>query len=560
MKAHIRKWIALALACILALSVLTACGSSSNETQSATGSGNENGSQAAVSNEAAEENAASDRAVTTSVTIGSAGGNFVGHFDPDGVFSTESGYVASFLCYDPILYTDPYTNEWTSDILADYHWAEEDETLLVLTLRDDVYFSNGDQMTAEDMLYTLQRCADLIVYTTLFAYVDMDRTYIDENDPLTLYLQFTDTFGPYETVLRNGVVNKSWIEENGGEDAIDWFDPEMVCGSGPYRVTEFTNGISTTFELREDWWYADEAPEGCGSMQTITIKQYSDTTTLMVDYETGAIDAAMNLSSSDVDNINAAAGSLGTAAVIPSNYTAAIVLGVDNNDIFDNMNLRKAICLGVDSSAIATAAYGSLGEAATSSLPSSSPYYQAGYAYEYDLEAAQAALQAYYDETGESSVTLKFVAASGGVDADIAELFQAYMEMVGITVELDVFDQGTAVSLWLAPGETDFQINNSANGNATNEVTNVYEHYESTDVFCACARQSEELNTLLTQGRLTVDPEARAEIYQQVQQYMYDNYEIIPVAEWNLAYAYNDTLSALDLIDVSRPNLRYMAG
>lgn len=500
-----------------------------------------------------------DRTAAAEVTIGSAGVNFVGHFDPDGVFSTECGYVMSYLCYDPILYTDPATGKWVSDILADYYWSAEDETQLVMVLRDDVYFSNGDQMTAEDLWYTLARCADLMVYSTLYAYVDMDKTYVDPDNELILYMQFTDTFGPYETLLRNGVVNKSWIEENGGEEGFDWFDPSLVCGSGPYAVTEFTNGISTTFERRGDWWYASEAAANYASIQTINIKQYSDSNTLMVDYETGTIDAAVNLSASDVDSINAANGEKGTAAVIPSNYTAAIVLGVDNNSVFDSMNLRKAICLGTDSDAIAAAVYGSLGDSATSTLPTSSPYYKAGYAYDYDLEAAQAALADYYAESGRNSVTLSFVAASGGVDAAIAELFQAYMEAVGITIDLQILDQGTAVGMWIE-GASDFQINNSANGNSTNEVTNVYEHYESTDVFKATARQGAEINTLLTAGRLTVDPTERAEAYAQVQQYFYDNYEVVPVAEWNVAYAYNDTISELNLLDVSRPNLRFMAG
>jgi peptide/nickel transport system substrate-binding protein len=556
-----KKFVAFMLALAMMLSLAACGGSSSSDSSTDADAATSESAEANAgdSTDGSAESADPDRAATTEVTIGSTGANFVGHFDPDGVFSTECGYVMSYLCYDPILYTDPETGEWVSDILADYHWDEEDETKLVMTLRDDVYFSNGDQMTAEDLWYTLARCADLMVYSTLYAYVDMDNTYVDPDNDLVLYMQFTDTFGPYETLLRNGVVNESWIEENGGEENFDWFDPSLVCGSGPYAVTEFTNGISTTFELRDDWWYKDEADADYCSVQTINIKQYSDSNTLMVDYETGTIDAAVNLSASDVDSINDAAGSKGTAVTIPSNYTAAIVLGVDNNSIFDNMNLRKAICLGTDADAIATAVYGSLGDPATSTLPTSSPYYKEGYAYTYDLEAAQAALADYYAETGENSVNLTFVAASGGVDAEIAELFQAYMEAVGITVDLQILDQGTAVGMWI-DGATDFMINNSANGNSTNEVTNVYEHYESTDVFKADARQGEEINSLLTAGRLTVDTTERASIYEQVQQYFYDNYEVIPVAEWNVAYAYNDTISELSLLDVSRPNLRFMAG
>jgi ABC-type transport system substrate-binding protein len=540
----------------MSLSVLSGCGSGSSDSSS---SDTSSADTTATDQTQDETEATGDVETYDTVNIGSTASRTVGHFDPTGLLSDNYSMPSIYLVFDRLMYIQD--DEYVSDILEDFYWDDSlgDYGGTVFQFKDDVYFANGDQLTVDDFIYSLDRASQVPRTAANYAMLLMDQAEISD-DNLTISIPWSKTYGAWPLIVSSLVMlDASWIEENGGEENFDWFDPSLVCGSGPYAVTEFTNGISTTFELRDDWWYKDEADADYCSIQTINIKQYSDSNTLMVDYETGTIDAAVNLSASDVDSINDAAGSKGTAVTIPSNYTAAIVLGVDNNSIFDNMNLRKAICLGTDADAIATAVYGSLGDPATSTLPTSSPYYKAGYAYTYDLEAAQAALADYYAETGESSVNLTFVAASGGVDAEIAELFQAYMEAVGITVDLQILDQGTAVGMWI-DGATDFMINNSANGNSTNEVTNVYEHYESTDVFKADARQGEEINSLLTAGRLTVDTTERASIYEQVQQYFYDNYEVIPVAEWNVAYAYNDTISEMSLLDVTRPNLRFMAG
>lgn len=576
MKAKLKRVCALMMVAAMCASLLAACGSSSSDDEDTTEEEetteeteeteeeteeeeSEEDAEAEETEEEEEEEEEEERTASTSVTIGSASTNFVGHFDTNGVFSTECGYGAGFLIYDYIMYIDPTTGERTSDILTSWDWSEDDETMLVLTLRDDVYFSNGDQMTAEDLLYTLLLAAEAKNYGNLWAYVDFDNTAVSEDDPLTLNMKFTTTVGTYLTMFNLAVYNESWIEDNGGIDEIDWFDPDMICGSGPYEVTEFTEDVSTTFQLRDDWWMADSTSDDYCSIETITILQYSDSTTLMVDYETGALDAVMNITDSDVDSINEADGEMGTVVTLSSNCVSTICLGVDNNDIFDSMNLREAICLGTDADSIAEAVYGSLGASASSSLPTTNEYYVEGYTYEYDLEAAQEALQAYYDESGTSSVELTFIATSG-TGEDIATLFQSYMELVGITIDVSVLDQGTAVEQWLQEGTTDFLIGNNSGVNSDNDASSAYEHLLSTDTFPAFARDSEELNDLLNAGLYTVDTDERAEVYAEVQEYLYENYELIPISEWQVAYAYNDTLSSMSQVDVTRPNLRYMAG
>lgn len=65
-------------------------------------------------------------------------------FDPAVSFNS----VGMQLVYDSILVKDPFTGEITSDIAES--WDYTDDCTLVIQFRDDVYFSNGEKMTAED--------------------------------------------------------------------------------------------------------------------------------------------------------------------------------------------------------------------------------------------------------------------------------------------------------------------------------------------------------------------------------------------------------------------------
>lgn len=550
--AKCKKTLALLLALVMLLALVACGGSSAGDSGAAT----ENTvDDTAVISESTEEHIAA-----TTVTIGSTDSNFVGHFDSGGAFSMENSYPASYLVYDNALYVDPYTGEWASDILKSWGWSDETENLMVLTLRDDVYFASGDQMTGEDLYYSLYRVAESANFVAYNAYVDWDVSGVSADDPMVVELQFNRPYGAYQAVLRNAIVNKSWIEEHGGEDGVNWFDPAQIDGSGPYKPVDFVQDISTTYELRDDWWMADEAAEREGYCQipTIITKKYSDQTSMMVDYENRKLDAVVNISASNYDMV-VADSSLGTAATAPSNCVAVVAMGVDRNAAFDNMNLRKAICYGTDSDSIAAAVYGSLGSPARSTLSSTNAYFVDGYTYEYDPTAAMEYLQAYYDETGESSVDLTIVDISGNSSAEVAELFAAYMEAIGINVDLSVYEQGVTVTqYWTVEGATDLQVNGAGQPNIENDASTAYEFYEASGEFYALSRTGDEINDLINDGLFTTDDTERAEAYAAIQQYFYDNYELVPISEWMMAYAYHDTLSSLDLVAVTRPNLRFM--
>ena len=50
----------------------------------------------------------------------------------------------------------------------------------------------------------------------------------------------------------------------------------------------------------------------------------------------------------------------------------------------------------------------------------------------------------------------------------------------------------------------------------------------------------------------------RAEAYKAIQQYLYDNFEVVPLTERNVAMAFHDTIATCLVSDVYTPNLRFI--
>ena len=139
----------LTLAATMALS-LASCGNSN--------SGAASGTDKSAAGSASTSAAATSYDTNASIAIGSTAQQFLGHFDICQLFSTECSTAAGYLVYDQ-LFSIGSDGKWYSDILKSYEWSTETENQLVLTLKDNIYFSNGDQMTMEDVLFSIQRFA-----------------------------------------------------------------------------------------------------------------------------------------------------------------------------------------------------------------------------------------------------------------------------------------------------------------------------------------------------------------------------------------------------------------
>jgi peptide/nickel transport system substrate-binding protein len=247
--------------------------------------------------------------------------------------------------------------------------------------------------------------------------------------------------------------------------------------------------------------------------------------------------------------------SLGTAVAISANAVVTLVLDIDNNEALQNEALRQAICYAIDKDSIGILGYGSLYSPAVGYLSSTNQFLVDGYTYEYNPEKAKQLV----DDNGLAGTELTFVCPSG-MQADMAEAMQAQLAEVGITLNIEVYDAATCISMWLEEGATSMMIDSATNANNDNNANTQWNNVRAGTDFPAMRKVDEKWNDLLDSALATADTDKQAELYAEFQQYEYDQYCAIPICEWCQAYCYgaSGVIQSLDLTDVANPNFRVL--
>lgn len=445
------------------------------------------------------------------------------------------------LVYDTILHRNYETGEIEPQIAT--AWKYIDDTTLQLTIRENVKFSNGDTLTPEDILFSLQRFLNPNNrFDTGFQNIDYGNCKVDGN---VLTLKLTQASPNLLIQLTNdrwaSVLDKAYVEK-AGEDSF-WDAP---VGTGPYTCVENVAGSHATYKLRDDYW--GEKP----SASEIIVNNYSEMTTMMVDFQNGDLDIVLNVG--DTNYTEAQAGSIGDVQIklFPSYDLLAVTLP-EYTKMFDDINVRKAIAYALDTVSITKAVYGSLGEVADSTLIKGVTYYQAQGIYEYNPEKAKELLQAAGYKDGD--ITLKLVIPSTPVNHKTAEIVQAELAEIGITLTVEEHDFATAIPILMKNG-TDISV--FGTGGGTFLAADIYAMLQETSTNGGARVTDPTLNGYLTDGRYSMDDAARKQAYETAQKWMFDNYRWLPISYSNDCVLYQKNISDVVGATAKGVNLKYV--
>ena len=140
--------------------------------------------------------------------------------------------------------------------LAEGYEVSEDGLIYTIKLRDDIRYSNGERITAQDFVYTLQRIADPLVATNaiyIFADICEIKNIADVNmgklpltelgvtaqDDQTLIIELEKSCPYFINLLTLPCCapsNRAFIEKCG---ALYASSAEYLLGSGPYYIDRY---------------------------------------------------------------------------------------------------------------------------------------------------------------------------------------------------------------------------------------------------------------------------------------------------------------------------------
>ena len=446
--------------------------------------------------------------------------------------------------YEGLFMFNPDSGELEPWLAESYDFINDKQ--IRIKLHEGVLFSNGEELTAEDVIYSYQRLADpengfsQAFYYQIF---DFDNCYAE--DDYTVVLTTYDVVGPLINYLGRiaEIVNKDFFESIASEDMWD-----KTCGTGPYTVVEHISGDHTTLQLRDDYWKEDAYPEA----ETIILRSYSEVLTMYTDFVNGDLDVVLGLNDSTFATVETDVP--GATARQVSELELCYICLPSYVEEFQDIRVRQAIVEAVNWEDVIDNAVGSLGALATSNLSSTAvPYYVNQTAYKYDPNHAQQLLaEAGYPD----GFTLDVTATNSAMSVAAYETIQFYLSVVGINLQYETLESGSAMPL-IATGQTDMFLLESANTPVA-EPALLMQHANDDSGLAPCKIMDADYNAIWDAAFNTTDEAARLELYQQAQTWLWNNYWHIPVMEYISAYAYNDRVEELNIVGNWCASLRFL--
>lgn len=320
-------------------------------------------------------------------------------------------------------------------LMKDYE--QVDGTTYNITLYEDIYDSNGVNLTAEDVAWCLaENKAQGVGGSSFFESAEVTGDYT-----LTVKL-INDSLGAFETMCENDViVTKESYEKSGDGMAAH------PVGTGPYKVTEYVTGSKAVIEEDANFWMekSKEAVPTDSMAHNIDVIEFNfltETTQMALAVENGTVQMGLWLNESIAEDCASVDGVVTDSLESPQ--ICEVLFNQTDSSPCDDVNLRKAIAYCIDNQAVIDNVLYGVGSVPTAlgkeGQQGYNPDWETQYSYyPYDLEKAKECLAA-SDYNGE---TLKLMIMSTSSFEAAATILQANMQAIGINSEILEYDDVT---------------------------------------------------------------------------------------------------------------------
>ncbi|MGE3797051.1 MAG: ABC transporter substrate-binding protein [Thermomicrobiales bacterium] len=427
-------------------------------------------------------------------------------------------------------------------------WSNPDELTWEFKLRSGVKFHNGDSLTADDVVATLERWTNPDVGAPMgpILYPDDVIAEVIAVDDLTAQIKTTRPFGGLLASLLLTYIMPAGPTRAAGTDPI----PENI-GTGPFRMTEWVQADHINLVAFDEYWGEP------AKIESLVYRHIVEDATRLAALRAGELHILDELSQ---DQKNVMDGESGFYTL--TQQTVESLYPVFNVTIppFDNELVRRAFNFGIDMQSIIDAL---LGEGSARQIAPVSPEvfaFNDGLApYTYDPDQAKALLE----EAGYADgFECLFVVPGDRYPAgrDLAQAIAASAQQIGVTVNVEVPEMNAAFAMTAA--ERDrwhlFQWGISAVNGDPDFPLRWFFHSRDDDTYqgtSAVSWTSPEVDQLLDEGSATIDQEARGELYKEAQALIWDAAPCLWQHHVVDIYGVNEAVQGLTLKPDKRPRM-----
>ncbi len=300
------------------------------------------------------------------------------------------------------------------EALAESYEISEDAKVYTFTLREGVKFHNGDAVTAEDVKYSIDKCADTSNGDPLVsAYSIVERVEIPDEKTVEIYLSEANT--EFLAYMTTAIVPRDYEE----------LDTDPI-GTGPFKYDSRNPQENVIIVKNEDYW-GEKA-----HLDKVEFRVVADADMLVTNLKGGSIDMAMRLTVSQAAEL--------TEGFHVEEGTMNLVQALYLNNAVEPLNdekVRQALCYAINPQEIMDMiADGKGARIGTSMYPGLKKYFDEEYStyYEQDYEKAKALLkEAGYADGFDLEIT---VSAADKPHVDTAQVIVEQLKNIGVNATI----------------------------------------------------------------------------------------------------------------------------
>lgn len=348
-------------------------------------------------------------------------------------FNSTTASLSFYNCYDTLLDFSADGTE-LEPALAE-SWEQKDDTTYVYKIRQGIKFSDGSDLTMEDVKFSLDRIKNPDTAASMSYLFDRVESFEITGDwELTVHLTEPDATWKYVPATSPCcIVSQKAVEAAGDK----YGTAEGGCvGTGPYKFESWTSGSEITLVKNENWW-------GDKTKQLWDRVKYSiitDNTAAALAAQGGQLDYSHHLTSETysiyegIKNMNFYNYGSTTSNFLAFNCQKAP---------FDDVNFRKACAYAINKEDITSAIGGKYAHVSGGVPMPDTMFYMDPEAwkkadgetiedYGYDLEKAKACLaeSAYPDGADVTIYTTS-------TNKQLSEIIQADLKEIGVNVTVN---------------------------------------------------------------------------------------------------------------------------
>jgi peptide/nickel transport system substrate-binding protein len=272
-------------------------------------------------------------------------------------YSSTPAYNAIHLMFRPLARRDTTLSGYQPDLARS--WELRTDTTLVLHIRDDVHWHDGTRVTADDVVFSVERMMDPATASPRLAAVAPVRS-VSATDSFTVEIRLSEA-SPYvvNALLEVVPAPRHLLQEVAPERLRMAPFSRAPVGNGFYRFGRWNAGQQVVLEVNPD------VPEGRASLDRIVMRIVPDMNAAMTELLAGQGDL-LKIPADQKERVESAANvRLHSAARV---RPAWIAWNAEQPPL-DDVRVRRALLMAIDRERLARGMFGEAGEPALFPLP-----------------------------------------------------------------------------------------------------------------------------------------------------------------------------------------------